>query len=196
MSAEPLVRLDRVIKRYPSGGGLVEALPAVDASFTRGTINAVVGVSGSGKSTLLKLIAGHDIPSSGSVVVAGNDIGRLSRAGRSRFLRDTVTFVSQRAADNLFPQLSLKEHLPSGASTRPFELLGIEARMNARAGELSGGELARASFAVALAQPMPLLVVDEPTAELDRATASDVLTAMSESASRGEPSSWPHTIPR
>ena len=68
----------------------------------------------------------------------------------------------------------------------PFELLGIAARMRAHAGELSGGELARASFAVALAQGAPLVVVDEPTAELDRTTANDVLAAMRDGAARGQ----------
>ena len=186
MSTEPLVTLNAVVKRYRTAGGVVEALAPVNAQFSAGTITAVVGVSGSGKSTLLRLVAGHDIPSSGNVLVAGDDLASLSRAERNRFLRDTVIYVSQRAADNLFPQLSLQQHLPAGASTRPFELLGIDSKLNAHPGELSGGELARASFAVALAQGSPLLVVDEPTAELDRATAHDVLAAMREAASRGQ----------
>jgi ABC-type lipoprotein export system ATPase subunit len=97
-----------------------------------------------------------------------------------------VRYVSQRAADNLFPQLTLDEHLRAGSSRRPFQLLGIGSRARAHAGELSGGELARASFAVALAQGSPLVVVDEPTAELDRATAKDVLAAMRDCAARGQ----------
>jgi putative ABC transport system ATP-binding protein len=132
------------------------------------------------------LVAGHDVPSSGQVIVAGRDLVGLSRRERNRYRRDTVTYVSQRAADNLFPQLSLEEHLRPGSSLRPFELLGVASRMRAHAGELSGGELARASFAVALAQGSPLVVVDEPTAELDRTTANDVLVAIRDCASRGQ----------
>ena len=186
MSAEPFVVLDGVTKGYETAGGVVDALVDVDAHIGRGVVTAVVGVSGSGKSTLLRLVAGHDIPSSGTVVVAGHDLAALSGRERNRFRRDTVTYVSQRAADNLFPQLSLEEHLRAGASLRPFELLGIGSRLRAHAGELSGGELARASFAVALAQGAPLVVVDEPTAELDRTTANDVLATMRDCASRGQ----------
>jgi putative ABC transport system ATP-binding protein len=186
VSAEPLVVLDGVTRSYPTAGGRVDALAPVDARIPAATVTALVGISGSGKSTLLRLLAGHDAPSSGTVIVAGHDLARLSSRGQNRFRRETVTFVSQRAADNLFPQLSLREHLRPGSSLHPFELLGVANRLEARAGELSGGEIARASFAVALARGTPLLLVDEPTAELDRATAQDVLAAMRECAARGQ----------
>ena len=186
MSAEALVVLERVTKHYVTPGGIVEALGEVDACITAGAVTAVVGVSGSGKSTLLRLLAGHDVPSSGSVVVGGRDLGALTDRELNRFRRSEVTYVSQRAADNLFPQLSLREHLHTDSSLRPFELLGMASRMDARAAELSGGELARASFAVALAQRTPLVVVDEPTAELDRTTAADVLSAIRDGAALGQ----------
>jgi ABC-type lipoprotein export system ATPase subunit len=186
VSTEPLIVLDAVTRRYATPGGVVDALEAVDARIPAGAMTAIVGVSGSGKSTLLRLVAGHDVPSSGRVIVAGRDLGVLAGRELNRFRHDTVTYVSQRAADNLFPQLTLEEHLRAGALLRPFELLGIARRMQAHAGELSGGELARASFAVALAQGAPLVVVDEPTAELDPTTANDVLRTMRDSAARGQ----------
>ena len=186
MSAEPLVAIEAASKTYVTAGGLVDALAPTDARIAAGSVTAVVGVSGSGKSTLLRLVAGHEAPSSGRVIVSGRDLATFSGRRRDRFRRETVTYVSQRAADNLFPQLNLAEHLRPGASLRPFEVLGIASRMSARPGELSGGELARASFAVALARGAPLVVVDEPTAELDRTTAGDVLAAMDDAASRGQ----------
>ena len=186
MSAETLAVFDQVTKHYLTAGGTVEALAAVNGRVPAGKLTAVVGVSGSGKSTLLRLLAGHDAPSSGTVSVAGRDLATLTGRQLSQFRRCEVRYVSQRAADNLYPQLTLKEHLPPGASLEPLELLGIAKRIDARPAELSGGELARASFAVALAQETPLVVVDEPTAELDRATARDVLAAIRERAALGQ----------
>jgi ABC-type lipoprotein export system ATPase subunit len=166
--------LQGVSKSYRTPGGVVEALHAVDAELRRGVVNAIVGVSGSGKSTLLRLIAGHDAPSSGRVIVAGRAVTGV-RA-------DEVAFVSQRAADNLFPQLTLAEH---SAQQSTLELLGIADRTDRLASELSGGELARAAIAVALGRGAQIVVIDEPTAELDRATAAGVLAAIRDAAATG-----------
>jgi putative ABC transport system ATP-binding protein len=133
-----------------------------------------VGVSGSGKSTLLRLLGGHELATAGTVTVAGADLATLDGRGLRAFRRSAVTYVSQRAADNLFPHLTIAEHAPSG----PYEALGVAHRKDARASQLSGGELARAAFAVALARETPLVIVDEPTAELDEESAALVLRAM------------------
>jgi ABC-type lipoprotein export system ATPase subunit len=101
-----------------------------------------------------------------------------------RFRRDRIAFVSQRAADNLFPHLSLAEHVPD-AGRACFEQLGVAHRLDARPSELSGGELARAAFAVALARATPFVIVDEPTAELDGASAELVLASIADAARRG-----------
>jgi putative ABC transport system ATP-binding protein len=131
-------------------------------------------VSGSGKSTLLRLLGGHELATAGTVTVAGADLATLDGRGLRAFRRSAVTYVSQRAADNLFPHLTIAEHAPSG----PYEALGVAHRKDARASQLSGGELARAAFAVALARETPLVIVDEPTAELDEESAALVLRAM------------------
>jgi ABC-type lipoprotein export system ATPase subunit len=184
VSPEPLVLVDGVGVRYGTDVGVVVALDAVDASVRAGATTALVGVSGSGKSTLLRLIAGHEVASTGRVLVEGADLGTLDERALRRFRRDRVSYVSQRAADNLFPHLTIAEHMPHGRE-EVFERLGVRHRLDAYAGELSGGELARAAFAVALAREAPLVVVDEPTAELDRASASAVLEAIPEAAGRG-----------
>jgi ABC-type lipoprotein export system ATPase subunit len=169
--------LENVARRYRTAAGFVDALEGVDAHLPAAGITAVVGVSGSGKSTLLRLIAGHDRATSGRVVVCGRDLAELDLA---RYRRRTVTYVSQRAVENLFPQLTVAEQ---GATA--LELLGVAHREHARAAELSGGELARAAFAVALARRAPILVVDEPTAELDRESAGRVLEALRDVARAG-----------
>lgn len=176
--------IESVAKNYPTESGLVTALDAVDATVAAGGTTAIVGVSGSGKSTLLRLVAGLELPSAGRVVVRGTELARLSRRELLRFRREQVAYVSQRAADNLFPHLTIAEHA-TRAPRELFEELGVAHRMHARASQLSGGELARAAFAVALARDVPLVVVDEPTAELDRASAETLLAAVAAATERG-----------
>jgi ABC-type lipoprotein export system ATPase subunit len=172
-------------KTYRSSVGEVEALRNVDARFARASVTAVVGSSGSGKSTLLKLLAGLGRPTAGSVVVAGKPLdGRLRTHRRKR-----VTYVSQSPAENFLPQLTLREQLVLvDGEARGAELLGrfgIGRRLDERPGALSGGEQARAAVALALLRGTPLVIADEPTAELDDASAAHVLDAIRASADAG-----------
>ena len=181
---EPLAVVDSVAKSYPTESGVVAALDAVDAVVPAAATTAILGVSGSGKSTLLRLLAGLERPSSGRVLVGGSELGQLDGRDLRRFRRNEVAYVSQRAADNLFPHLTIAEHAPD-APPGLFERLGIANRLHARSAQLSGGELARAAFAVALARGVPLVVVDEPTAELDRASAATLLAAIRDATAAG-----------
>ncbi len=181
---DALAAVESVAKTYNTESGQVVALDAVDAVIPAGVATALVGVSGSGKSTLLRLLAGLELPSAGRIVVDGADPARLSRRELLRFRRDRVAYVSQRAADNLFPHLTIAEHAPQ-APRQLFEELGVAHRLHGRASQLSGGELARAAFAVALARDVPVVIVDEPTAELDRESAETLLGAMSAATTRG-----------
>lgn len=174
---EPFAVVESVAKSYPTESGVVAALDAVDAVVPAAATTAILGVSGSGKSTLLRLLAGLELPSSGRVLVGGAELARLDSRELRRFRRNEVAYVSQRAADNLFSHLTIAEHAPD-APDGLFERLGIAHRLHARPAQLSGGELARAAFAVALARGVPLVVVDEPTAELDRASAATLLAAI------------------
>ncbi|HET8608100.1 MAG TPA: ATP-binding cassette domain-containing protein, partial [Gaiellaceae bacterium] len=172
-------------KTYRSSAGFVEALHDVDASFAAGEITAVVGPSGSGKSTLLRVLAGLEHPSGGEVVACGRDLTRLRGGGLRRYRRDSVAFVSQSPADNFLPQLTLAEHAGTGPGAALLARFGVEHRLGERPRALSGGEQARAAFALALAREAPLVLADEPTAELDGDSAARLLQMLRESAAGG-----------
>jgi putative ABC transport system ATP-binding protein len=168
--------------RTPSGG--IEALHAVDAEFAAGRVTALVGASGSGKSTLLRALAGLDRPTGGSVVVAGTELAHASAATLRRHRRGAVAFLNQRPAENFVPHLTMRDH-DRGAAVALLVEFGLGHRLDARPVELSGGEQARAAFALALARSTPILLADEPTAELDRGSAAALLAAIREHAGAG-----------
>jgi ABC-type lipoprotein export system ATPase subunit len=149
-------------------------------------VTAVVGPSGSGKSTLLKVLAGLAPPTRGSVLVAGRRLERLAPRQRRAYRREFVSFVSQSPAENLLPHLSVREQLP--ASTRSAKLLAdlaVDHRADALPPALSGGEQARAALALALARSLPLLISDEPTAELDELSGQRVVWTLRQAARTG-----------
>jgi len=183
------VSLRDVTKVYPHGHSAVRALDGVTAEFTRGSFTAVMGPSGSGKSTLLHCAAGLERPTSGSVRLAGEELGRLSEAALTRLRRARVGFVFQ--AYNLVPALTVRENvlLPLRLSharwdrQRPDQLLrrvGLADREAHRPAELSGGEEQRAAIARALVAAPEVIFCDEPTGALDSATAADILGLLRE----------------
>jgi ABC-type lipoprotein export system ATPase subunit len=177
---------DELQLSYRSATGEVEALRGVTATFPAGSLTAVVGPSGSGKSTLLKVLAGLVPPSGGSVLVAGRRLELLAARQRRAYRRDVVSFVSQSPAENLLPHLSIREQLPANArSAKLLADLGVEHRADELPPALSGGEQARAALAVALARALPLLISDEPTAELDELSARRVVEALQQAAQAG-----------
>lgn len=184
---ETLVSCRALSKTYVTPTGGIEALHSVDASFALGEITAIVGASGSGKSTLLKALAGLDRPSSGELLVDGHDIGSARPAELRHHRRERVTYVSQKAADNFIPHLTISEHAEDSPeeAERLLADFGLAHRLNSKPIELSGGEQARAAFALALARGTPLVVVDEPTAELDRDSAGQLLAAIRSHAGTG-----------
>ena len=184
MSPEAMARCRGVTHSYRSGSGSVEVLHGVDADFPTGAISAVVGPSGSGKSTLLRLLAGIDVADSGEIRVGGTDVTLLDAAALRRYRRRAVTYLAQRAAANLVPHLTLAEQVGDDGEALA-RALGLTSRLRARATELSGGEQARAALAVGLTRGTPFILIDEPTAELDRANATDVVAALKAAAAEG-----------
>lgn len=171
---------------YRSPYGSVEAVHALDLSLRPAVVNALVGPSGSGKSSLLRLLAGLQSPDTGTITVEGIEVGTLRGSDLRRFRRRTVSYLAQRPAANLIPHLTLREQLDGGpAGPAVAEEIGIAHRLDARAGEMSGGEQARAAIAIGIARETSVVLVDEPTAELDRRTAAHVIEALERATSGG-----------
>ncbi len=169
----------------------VVALQGLDLEVSQGEMIAIVGVSGSGKTTLLNILSGLDLPSAGKCLVDGHDLTRLSQAQRINYERFTVGHVWQQSGRNLLPELSIQANVelpqvlggidPALRARRARELLelvGLEGMGQKRPDQLSGGEQQRAAIAVALANQPKLLLGDEPTGELDSATASEILALL------------------
>jgi len=190
MTGEPLVRFRHVFKIYRISDTGVVALGGVDFDVREGEFLAVVGPSGSGKSTILNLIGGLDRATSGDVIVEGRDLGRLNEDQLTTYRRDRVGFVWQGTARNLVPYLSVLENVKLPAASRGttmaaghhsalelLDVVGLADRAKHKPGQLSGGEQQRVAVAVALANVPKILLADEPTAELDSASAELVLEA-------------------
>lgn len=184
-----LIQIRGVTKSYRRGGETIEVLHGVDLDIPRGDFVALMGPSGSGKTTLLNLIGGLDTPTAGSVIVDGRRIDRMSSGELARWRAANVGFVFQ--FYNLLPVLSAQKNvelpllltsLSAGERRRHAQialtLVGLAERARHKPRELSGGEEQRVAIARALVSDPAVLVCDEPTGDLDRATAAEILTLL------------------
>jgi putative ABC transport system ATP-binding protein len=181
-----LVSLNNVVKRYQRGKQSVEVLHGVNLSIEQGEFLSLMGPSGSGKTTLLNLIAGLDQPTEGEVTVAGERIDRLAGGKLAKWRARHIGFVFQ--FYNLLPVLSAARNVEvpllltnlSAAQRKQnvravLELVGLADRATHKPSELSGGQQQRVSIARALVADPTLLVCDEPTGDLDRENAEEIL---------------------
>ena len=184
-----LVCLDRVTKVYSHAAAPVTALRDVMLTIAAGERLALLGKSGSGKSTLLHLLGGLDRPTAGRIAVGGRDLAGLSANGLARYRQETVGLVFQ--AFHLIPTRTAQENveLPMVFAGRPpaerratarasLEAVGLGNRLTHRPAELSGGERQRVAIARALVNRPALVLADEPTGNLDSATAAEVMEVM------------------
>jgi putative ABC transport system ATP-binding protein len=181
-----LVSLQNVVKRYQRGKQSVEVLHGVNLAIQQGEFVALMGPSGSGKTTVLNLIAGLDQPTQGEVTVAGERIDRLSGTRLAHWRARHIGFVFQ--FYNLLPVLSAEKNVEvpllltklSAKQRRQnvqaaLQLVGLADRAAHKPTELSGGQQQRVSIARALVADPTLLVCDEPTGDLDRESAEEIL---------------------
>jgi putative ABC transport system ATP-binding protein len=179
-------------RTYGEGETAVHALAGVTLNFPKGQFTAIMGPSGSGKSTLMHLLAGLDKPTSGSVVIDGQELAGLDDKGLTRLRRDRLGFVFQ--AFNLVPVLTAAENitLPLTLAGREpdqqwldrlIDTVGLRDRLSHRPAELSGGQQQRVAVARALIHRPAVLFADEPTGNLDSHSSEEVLNLLRQAVS-------------
>jgi putative ABC transport system ATP-binding protein len=189
MTENPIVEISHIFKSYSRGGRRIPVLEDITFNIARGEFLALMGPSGSGKSTLLNLIAGIDEADSGDIKVGGIDITGLSESELAAWRATHVGFIFQ--FYNLIPVLTAFEnvelplHLTGlGRSERrshvelALKVVNLTERMDHYPGQLSGGEQQRVAIARAIVTDPEILVADEPTGDLDRASAEEILGLM------------------
>lgn len=180
-------------KYYGKDSNLVKAIDNVNISVAHGEFVTIIGKSGSGKSTLLHMLGGLDIPTSGKVIIEGNNIASLSAENLAVFRRRKIGFIFQ--AFNLVPSLNVWENiiLPIGLDNRKpdktylndiIEILDISKKLNNLPNTLSGGQQQRVAIARALASKPAIILADEPTGNLDSQTRTEVINLLKLSAQK------------
>ncbi len=185
-TGKAIVELRGVTKVFYRGKEPLRVLEGINLDVPEGSFEALMGPSGSGKTTLLNLIAGLDRPSSGTARVAGQELSSMSDGALAKFRADKVGFIFQ--AYNLMPVLTARENveLPllltslSSAERKKraqtaLRVVGLEERMEHYPRQLSGGQEQRVAIARAIVNDPTIIVADEPTGDLDRKSADDIL---------------------
>jgi putative ABC transport system ATP-binding protein len=188
---DTLVLLEDVVKTYRMGEVEVHALNHTDLTIRKGEFVVILGPSGSGKTTLLNMLGGIDTPTSGRIVIDGEDISRSTQRELTLFRREKVGFVFQ--FFNLIPTLTAEENVrfaiqlasrdgvpPSRTASELLEIVGLGDRLHHFPSQLSGGEQQRVAVARALAKDPVMVLGDEPTGNLDFHTGKLVLGALKE----------------
>jgi putative ABC transport system ATP-binding protein len=188
-TARPIIECRGVTRTFWRAKERLDVLDDLDLDIADGSFEALMGPSGSGKTTLLNLIAGLDRPTAGKLVVAGTEVSAMGDAALARWRSQTIGFVFQHF--NLIPVLTALENveLPLLLTSLPaserkkraqiaLRVVGLEDRMHHRPQQLSGGQEQRVGIARAIVHDPKIIVADEPTGELDRHSADDVLALL------------------
>ncbi len=184
-----LIQLQAINKKYQMGQKEFLALNDINLSFDKGEFTAVWGPSGSGKTTLLNLIGTIDEPSSGTLLINGNDVSKMSDNEKSNYRNNQIGFIFQNfnlipvlsAVENVMLPLQIKKTKTSIAREKAMERLsevGLDHLANSRPDKMSGGQRQRVAIARALVTDPDVVIADEPTANLDFATSINIIEIM------------------
>lgn len=190
-NSQTIIQCRDLRKRYTEGDLDVEVLKGINLDIKEGDKIAIVGSSGSGKSTLLHLLGSLDLPSSGTVSIAGKDVSSLSDADRGLLRNKSLGFIYQ--FHHLLPEFTALENVAmplligkynvkeaSKLASKMLERVGLAKRLDHKPGQLSGGERQRAAIARALVTHPKAVLADEPTGNLDHKTANKIFDLMQE----------------
>ncbi len=186
-----ILKVHNLCKTYGAGEAKVEALKQVSFSLEKGTFAAVVGASGSGKSTLLNCIGALDTPTSGSILVDGQDLFSMKEEQRTIFRRRNIGFIFQSfqlvselnvEQNILFPLLLDYRRPDPSAAEEILELLGLTDRRHHLPSQLSGGQQQRVAIGRALIAKPKLILADEPTGNLDSKNSQDVIDLLTQAS--------------
>lgn len=189
MEISPIIRIEKLVKKFPMGKSEFTALNGIELLFTRGEFAGLVGPSGSGKTTLLNIVGSLDVPSSGEAFVLGRSIGNLSAKEAARLRKENLGFIFQ--SYNLLAVYTVYENvefplllLNYSASDRKkmvmdsLEWVGLTDKIKSKPPQLSGGECQRVAIARAMVKKPSIVLADEPTANLDAANSHNILKTM------------------
>jgi putative ABC transport system ATP-binding protein len=189
VDSQPIIELQHVSKLYHKGDADIHPLDDLSLTIDLGDFVALMGPSGSGKTTLLNLLGGLDTPTSGKVIVCGQDLTALGSRQLARWRCDHVAYVFQ--AYNLLPVLTAYQNVELPLTLMPLsrrqrrehvltalDIVGLSDRLNHRPDELSGGQEQRVAIARALASDPEILLADEPTGDLDAHSADEIMALL------------------
>ena len=187
-----MISIKNVIKKYRSGSEEIAALGGISAEIRTGEFTVILGPSGSGKSTMLNMLGGMDRPTSGQILINGEDISGLSEKKLTDYRRKNVGFVFQ--FYNLVENLTAYENVGiaaelngnTGKAANALKEVGLEKRMKSFPNQLSGGEMQRVAIARAVAKSPKLLLCDEPTGALDVATGEMIFELLKKYSQNNE----------
>jgi putative ABC transport system ATP-binding protein len=189
MEIAPIIKIEKLVKKFPMGKGEFTALNGIELLLTRGEFAGLVGPSGSGKTTLLNIVGSLDVPTSGEAVVLGRSIGTLNAREAARLRKENLGFIFQSynllAVHTVFENVEFPLLLLNYSSAERKKMVmdslnwvGLTDKVKSKPPQLSGGECQRVAIARAMVKKPSLVLADEPTANLDAANSHNILKTM------------------